>query len=218
MRLVEIKKLWLVAMAAAMCGCRDRRAGATAEEGTRLVIACFGDSLTAGFGLASGCSYPDVLQAELDRAGYRYRVLNFGVSGETTRDGLARLRVVAEAKPAIVVLEFGANDGLRGVPVASARANLARMIEALQSASAQVVLAGMTLPPEFGSQYAGGLEVMYFDLAARYNLPLIPFFLEGVAGHPALMQPDGLHPNAAGARQVAATVLRALESLLGKAR
>jgi acyl-CoA thioesterase-1 len=213
-----MKKLWLVAMAAAMCGCRDKRAGATAPEGARHVIACFGDSLTAGFGLAPGRSYPDVLQAELERAGYRYRVLNFGVSGETTRDGLSRLRAVADAKPAIVVLEFGANDGLRGVPVVSARANLARMIEALQGAGTQVVLAGMTLPPEFGSQDAGGLEAMYFDLAARYNLPLIPFILEGVAGHPALMQPDGLHPNAGGARQVAATVMRALEPLIEKTR
>ena len=180
----------------------------------RQVIACFGDSLTAGYGLMPGQSYPDVLQRELDRGGFRYRVLNFGVSGETTGEGLARLAQVSAAKPAIVVLEFGANDALRGVPIETAKLNLRRMIEDLRGRGSQVVIAGMTLPASLGQSYISRLERMYADLAAQYRLPLIPFLLEGVAGHPQFMQPDGIHPNPQGAVRVAATVLRALQPVL----
>jgi len=180
----------------------------------RPVIACFGDSLTAGFGLEGGQSYPDVLQKELDRRGYRYRVANFGVSGDTTQDGLSRLSMVLADKPAVVVLEFGANDGLRGQPVPNTEANLRQMIEAFQKAGTQVVLAGITLPPNYGPDYIRRFNGMYTDLAARYKLTLIPFLLEGVATRPDLMQRDGLHPTAEGARIVAELVLKYVQPLL----
>ena len=183
---------------------------------TRPAIVCFGDSLTAGFGLDPGRSYPDLLQRELDSKGYRYRVVNMGVSGDTTQDGLARLPMVLAEYPRIVVLEFGANDGLRGQPVSVAEQNQARMIEALQKAGPRVVLAGITLPPNYGPEYLNRFNAMYPELAKRYRLPLIPFLLADVAARPNLMQRDGLHPNAEGTRLVAQNVLRVLEPLLRK--
>lgn len=182
----------------------------------RPAIVCFGDSLTAGFGLDAGEGYPEVLQKLLDRDGYRYRVVNLGASGETTQDGLARVPMALAEKPAIVVLEFGANDGLRGQPVASTEANLARMIEQLQAGGARVVLAGITLPPNYGPTYIQRFDAIFKNLAARYKVKLIPFLLAGVGGNPKLMQRDGLHPNAEGARVVAATVERALQPILRK--
>jgi acyl-CoA thioesterase-1 len=188
----------------------------SAAKDTRSAIVCFGDSLTAGFGLDPGRSYPDLLQRELDREGYHYRVVNMGVSGDTTQDGLARLPMVLAEHPRIVVLEFGANDGLRGQPVSLAEQNQARMIEALQKAGARVVLAGITLPPNYGPEYLNRFNAMYPDLAKRYHLALIPFLLADVAAKPDLMQRDGLHPNVEGTRLVAQNVLRVLEPLLQK--
>jgi acyl-CoA thioesterase-1 len=185
-------------------------------KNVRPAIVCFGDSLTAGFGLDPGHSYPDLLQRELDRKGYRYRVVNMGVSGDTTQDGLARLPMVLADHPQIVVLEFGANDGLRGQPVTVAEQNQARMIEALQKAGARVVLAGITLPPNYGPEYLNRFDAMYPDLAKRYRVALIPFLLADVAAKPNLMQRDGLHPNAEGTRIVAENVLKQLEPLLQK--
>ena len=193
-------------------------AGAAAQSAatrdSRPVIVCFGDSLTAGLGLDAGQSYPDLLQQELDAHGYRYRVVNMGVSGETTQDGLARLRMVLEEKPSIVVLEFGANDGLRGQPVANMERNLSAMINTVQKAGARVLLAGITLPPNYGVDYIHRFDAVFRDLAARYKVPLIPFLLVNVAGNARLMQRDGLHPNAEGTRIVAATVFKALEPML----
>jgi acyl-CoA thioesterase-1 len=154
------------------------------------------------------------MQQELDRRGYRYRVVNFGIGGDTTQDGLARLPLVLADKPALVLLELGANDGLRGQPVTVIEDNLAKMIEALQQGGARVVLAGITLPPNYGPVYIGKFQAMYPELAAKYKLPLIPFLLEGVGGNVNLMQRDGLHPNAAGAKIVADTVLKTLGPLL----
>ncbi len=219
----------LAAACAAGCRSSEPRPAPAANAGTappppppaapadsRPVIACFGDSLTAGFGLDPGSSYPDVLQRDLDARGYKYRVANYGVSGDTSQDGVERLPLLIAEKPAVVVLEFGANDGLRGQPLANTEANLARMIEALQAAGARVVLAGITLPPNYGPDYIHRFDAIYRDLAARYKLPLIPFLLQGVAGHANLMQQDGLHPTAEGARIVAGTVLQAVTPLLSK--
>lgn len=182
----------------------------------RPVIACFGDSLTAGAGLDEGKSFPDLLQRDLDGRGYHYRVMNFGQSGYTTQDGLTLVDSVLAEKPALVLLEFGANDGLRGQPIANAEGNLAHMIETLQNAHVPVVLAGMTLPPNYTALYIQRFEAMYKTLAKKYKLHLIPFLLEGVGGHADLMQQDGLHPNATGTRIVEATVFQALEPLLRK--
>lgn len=178
------------------------------------MIACFGDSLTAGQGLDPGQSFPDLLQQDLDSRGYRYRVTNMGVSGDTTQDGIERLFLVLAERPAIVLLELGANDGLRGQPVAGTEANLSQMIERFQKAGAKVVLAGITLPPNYGPTYIQQFDKMYRDLAARYKLTTIPFLLAGVGGNPQFMQKDGLHPNAEGTRIVEATVRKTLEPLL----
>lgn len=183
-------------------------------DDSRPVIAAFGDSLSAGFGVEPGKSYPDDLQRLLDAAGYHYRVANLGVSGDTTTDGVERLPSVLAIHPAIVILEFGGNDGLRGLPVTSAQKNLAIMIEALQKDKAQILLAGMTLPRNYGAEYIQAFEKMYLDVASRYKLARIPFLLEGVGGHPDLTQPDGIHPTAQGAEIVANTVMKYLRPLL----
>jgi acyl-CoA thioesterase-1 len=185
-----------------------------ASNDPRPAIVCFGDSITAGFGLDAGQSFPELLQKDLDQRGLKYRVVNMGISGDTTQDGLGRVMLAISEHPVIVLLELGANDGLRGIPVATTQANLAQMIEAFQGAAARVVLAGMTLPPNYGQQYISQFEQVYRDLAAKYKIKLIPFLLEGVGGHSEFMQRDGLHPNAAGARKVEALVMGTLAGML----
>ena len=180
----------------------------------RPAIVCFGNSITAGFGLDAGQSFPDLLQQDLDRHALRYRIANLGVSGDTTQDGLARLPMALAEKPAIVILELGGNDGLRGIPIAITQANLAQMIEAFQGAGARVVLAGMSLPPNYGPAFIRKFEAVYRDLAAKYHVTLIPFLLEGVGAHDEFMQRDGIHPNAAGARKEEALVMKALTPML----
>ena len=127
----------------------------------RPLVVCFGDSLTAGYGADEGASYPDFLQKDLDKDGYRYRVVNEGVSGDTTKDGVDRLAGVVAMKPAVVVLEFGGNDGLRGIKTTVTRANLATMIEGLKGSGAKVVIAGITLPPDYGADYVSSFTANY---------------------------------------------------------
>jgi len=223
-----MRKLWIIA-AVAVCavyqsGCEShppepgvRTAAPVAKPAaadTRPVIACFGDSLTAGMGLDPGQSFPDLLQRDLDNRGLKYRVENMGVSGDTTQDGVGRLAFAVSEKPAIVILELGANDGLRGQPIIGTRANLAHMIEGFQKAGSKVVLAGITLPPNYGQAYIQQFDKMYLDLTAKYKLTTIPFLLAGVGGNAGLMQKDGLHPNAEGTRIVEANVMKALLPLL----
>jgi acyl-CoA thioesterase-1 len=180
----------------------------------RPVIVAFGDSLTAGFGADPGKSYPDFLQQELDRRGYRYRVVNAGISGETTTDALARLSTVTALKPAVVIVEFGGNDGLRGLPIAATRSNLDQIVAGLRQSGAAILLAGMTLPPNYGPDYIHDFQLIYSSLATAHKVALIPFLLAGVAGTTRYMQQDGLHATAEGNRLVAATVMRYLEPLL----
>lgn len=181
---------------------------------TRPLIAAFGDSLTAGYGADPGQSYPDHLQRELDKLGYTYHVVNLGISGETTSDALARVDGVIARKPRIVILEFGGNDGLRGLPITTAHANLDLVMARLEAAHVRILLAGITLPPNYGQDYIRPFQTMYHDLAVHYHAPLIPFLLEGVFEH-GLFQQDGIHPNAPGYAMVARTVLRYLKPLLG---
>jgi len=183
---------------------------------TRPIIAAFGDSLSAGLGVEPGKSYPDDVQRLIDAAGYHFKVVNLGVSGDTSTDGLERMPEVLASHPAVVILEFGANDGLRGLPVASTQKNLADMVEAFQKARVAILLAGMTLPRNYGPEYIKSFEQVYVDLATKYKLVRIPFLLEGVGGHPDLTQPDGLHPTAEGAAIVAANVMKYLQPMLGK--
>jgi acyl-CoA thioesterase-1 len=186
------------------------------SKDTRPAIVAFGDSISAGYGVASGKTYPEDLQRLLDAAGYHYRVENLGVSGDTTTDGVERLPEVLALHPAIVILEFGGNDGLRGLPVAAARTNLAKMIEQLRAAKIEILLAGMTLPRNYGPDYIESFDRMYLDLAKEYKLARIPFVLDGVGGHADLTQPDGIHPTAEGDRIVASTVMQYLRPLLHK--
>jgi len=182
----------------------------------RPIILAFGDSLTAGSGLPPGSGYPEMLQAELDKQGYRYRVVNAGVGGDTTGGGVARLQSGVDLHPEIVVLELGGNDGLRGLPMDSMQANLEEMIVAFQKGGARVILAGMTLPRNIGPDYIGAFEKVYPTLAEKHKVALIPFFLEGAAGKPELNLEDGIHPNEAGYRLVTANVLKYLEPMIKK--
>jgi len=183
---------------------------------TRPLLVCFGDSLTAGYGTESGESYPDDLQRLLDAQGYAYRVVNSGVSGETTKDGVERVTRVAAKHPQIVVLEFGGNDGLRGLPLDQTKANLAAMIEQLQKSGAEVALAGITLPPDYGPEYIAKLDAIYPALAKKYHLRLLPFLLQGVYGVPGDMQDDATHATAKGNKQVAVNVEKLVQPMLKK--
>ena len=143
----------------------------------RPVIATFGDSLTAGFGVEDNESYPFYLQKLLDAQGYNYRVVNHGLSGDTTTGGVERIAQVLADKPEIVILELGGNDGLRGLPVKSSVEAMERMVTELQAGGAKVILAGITLPRNYGADYIRDFEAMYTNLAAKHKLPMIPFLL-----------------------------------------
>lgn len=181
---------------------------------SRPVILCFGDSLTAGYGVDPSSSYPSLLQATLDAKGYRYRVVNAGISGDTTSGGVSRLADAVAMRPHLVLLELGGNDGLRGLPIQVTRANLDEMIRGFQGAGATVVLAGMTLPRNYGPEYIGQFEQLYRDLARQHKLTLIPFLLEPLIAKPGMMQNDGIHPTASGYREVVPSFVRILEPLL----
>jgi acyl-CoA thioesterase I len=187
----------------------------TAPDG-RPVIVAFGDSLTAGFGADPGDSYPDYLEKELNASGYRYQVINEGVSGNTTKDGVDRLPDVLRLKPVLVIVAFGGNDGLRGLPIATTRDNLDRIVATLTRAGVKVVLGGITLPPNYGSDYIRQFNQTYTLLAAKYHLPLLPFLLQGVYGVAGGMQADGIHATAQGNAQVAKNLLPLIVPLLKK--
>ncbi|MGI4755722.1 MAG: arylesterase [Janthinobacterium lividum] len=191
-------------------------ASASTVNDSRPIIACFGDSLTAGYGVEEESSYPADLQRDLDAAGYHYRVVNLGISGETTKDGLARVDRVLALKPAIVVVEFGGNDGLRGVPVASSRSNLDSILNRLTHSGTHVAMAGITLPPQYSAPYIRQFNETYTVLAKKYTVPLLPFMLQDVWGVPGSIQQDGVHPTAQGCKQVAKNVLTLLRPLLKK--
>jgi acyl-CoA thioesterase-1 len=180
----------------------------------RPVIVAFGDSLTAGAGLAVDEAYPAVLERKINESGYPYRVINAGVSGETTAGGLRRVPLILQNRPEVVILELGANDGLRGLGIGATKKNLAGIIESLQKEDIRVVLAGMKIPPNYGKEYTEGFERIFPELAARYRLTLIPFFLEGVAGPTGLNQTDGIHPTAEGYQKVVENLWPKLEPLL----
>jgi acyl-CoA thioesterase-1 len=179
-------------------------------------IVAFGDSLTAGFGVQADESYPAQLQRRLDSLGYHYRVINAGVSGDTTAGGLRRVPWILNNRPELVILELGANDGLRGLPVDQTKSNLRQIIRQLQEAGTTVVLAGMKLPPNYGRDYTADFEAMYQILAKEYQLALIPFFLEGVGGSSSLNQADGIHPTKEGYEVIVEQVLKVLRPVLNE--
>jgi acyl-CoA thioesterase-1 len=181
---------------------------------SRPVILAFGNSLTAGYRVPAADSYPARLQRRLDEQGYKYRVVSMGISGDTTSGGRARMKAALQQKAAIVLLELGANDGLRGLPVTQMQANLESMIKDFQKTGSTVILAGMTLPRNYGAAYVQSFENVFRDLAKRYSTGLIPFFLEGVAANPKFTQEDLIHPNAEGYARVTDIVMKALTPLL----
>jgi acyl-CoA thioesterase-1 len=187
-----------------------------AVRDSRPVILAFGDSLTAGYGVPHGSGYPEQLQRKLDSLGYKYRIVNMGISGDTTSGGRARMQAALNVMPSVVILELGANDGLRGMPVPEMQANLDQMISEFRKTGANVILAGMTLPRNYGTAYVKSFEDVFRGLAKKYNLLLIPFLLEGVAGNPKYTLADFMHPNAEGYTLVTDIVMKTLGQVLKK--
>lgn len=163
-----------------------------------LRILAFGDSLTSGYGLPDADSFPSQLERVLIAAGENVKLINGGVAGDTSAGGLARLDWTLADKPDLVLLEFGANDGLRGLDPAATRKNIAAMLTRLAQDRIPTLLIGMKAPRNLGADYVAAFDPLYEDLAGQFQVPLVPFYLDGVAGDPALNQSDGIHPNAAG--------------------
>ena len=178
------------------------------------VIVAFGDSLTAGYGLSESTSYPSLLQRRLLDRGYRYRVVNAGVSGDTTAGGVRRVDWALKGEVRVLILELGANDALRGQPIPAMKKNLADIIEKAQQKNVRVILAGMEALPNFGPEYTEEFRQAFRDLAKQYSIAFIPFFLDRVGGIADLNQNDGIHPNIKGTEIVVENVWKALEPIL----
>jgi acyl-CoA thioesterase-1 len=178
------------------------------------VVVALGDSLTAGLGVAADEAFPARLQARIRAEGYDYRVVNAGVTGDTTAGGLRRVDWALRAHPEVVIVALGANDGLRGQSPAAIRANLEEIVARLQAAGARVLLAGMRLPPNYGAEYTKEFEAVFPAVARRAKVPLMPFLLDGVAADSRLNQADGIHPTAAGQQIIADRVWPYLRPLL----
>jgi acyl-CoA thioesterase-1 len=188
-------------------------AAAAAELKSELKIVAFGDSLTSGHRLPRGDAYPAILERSLREMGLPFAVVNHGINGDTTSGALRRLDAALAENPHILIVAFGANDGLRGVPVKQVRANLEKIIERAQEEGIKVLLVGMEALPLYGWQYTIDFHHIFPDLAAKYGVPLVPFMLNGVLGNPDLMAQDGIHPNAAGARLIAGNIWTELRPL-----
>ena len=181
-------------------------------------IVFLGDSLTAGDGLAKEQSVPALIQARLNEEGYAYQVVNAGVSGDTSAGGLSRLDWSLEGDVKVLVIELGANDGLRGLPASNMKRNLSQILTRARQRGIAVVLTGMEAPPNFGPEYTTQFRQVYRELADEHDVEFMPFYLEGVAGIPHLNIADGIHPNAEGARIIERSLWRTLEPLLGQPR
>jgi acyl-CoA thioesterase-1 len=196
----------------------DTAPAMAAPADDRPVVLCFGTSLTAGLGLVPDSAYPALLQRKVDSAGLRFRVVNAGVSGETSADGLRRIDWLLQQpqRVAVLILELGANDALRGQDLAAAARDLQAIIDRTRARvpDVRVVVAGMAAPPNLGTRYTREFRDLFVTLARHNHATLIPFLLEGVAGHPDLNQADGIHPTEAGARIVADNVWELLEPVL----
>ena len=200
-------RVWFVSAALALM-CMAQNAAA----GTILIV---GDSISAGFGLDTRLGWVSLLEQRLEREGHDDRVINASISGDTSAGGQARLpALLTEHKPDVVIVELGGNDGLRGQLPAQLQQNLAAMIDAAKTAGAKVLLLGMQLPPNYGVRYTEAFARVYTQLADEKQIALVPFFLEGVGGHPELMQADGLHPAAAAQQRLLDNVWPALKPLL----
>lgn len=180
-------------------------------------ILVFGDSLSAGYKLVEGEGWVELLDVQLNKKGKTFQVINASISGETSGGGLSRLpKTLQRARPDIVIVELGANDGLRGYPIKTFKQNLAAIIQLSQQKNAEVLLLGMHIPPNYGQRYTQMFYQTYQSLAKEYKVPMVPFFLEGVATNDKLMQKDGLHPNAKGQPFILENVLPYLQPLLDR--
>jgi acyl-CoA thioesterase-1 len=179
-------------------------------------ILCFGNSITAGYGLDPDLAYPNVLEQILKDKGHNYRVINAGLSGETSAGGLTRIDWVLQNKIDVFILELGANDGLRGLPLIQTKSNLQSIIQKVvkKYPEAQIVIAGMMVPPNMGQDYASEFSYVFNELATEYDALLIPFLLDGVGGNPELNISDGIHPNIEGHKVVAQNVYNVLKEVL----
>ena len=187
----------------------------TNAHSTRPRVVCLGDSLTAGLGLSStDQAYPALLEDRLKHSGFDYEVINAGVSGDTSAGGLRRLDWSLQGDVRVLIVALGANDGLRGLPPSELRSNLEAIVAAAQKRHVRVLLLGMEAPPNFGAGYTKEFRAVYSKVASDRNVPLVPFFLEGVAGVGRLNQTDGIHPTAEGQQRVADTIWRSLEPLV----
>ena len=188
---------------------------AAPQPDTRNIV-FFGNSLTAGYGVQPSEAFPALIQQKIDSLRLPYNVINAGLSGETSADGKNRIGWILRRPLAIFVLELGANDGLRGIPVSGTRANLQAIIDSVKDKypSARIVLAGMQIPPSMGNEYASAFRIAFLQLAEKNKVSLIPFILEGVGGVPELNQADGIHPTAKGHTIVAGNVWKVLKGLL----
>jgi acyl-CoA thioesterase-1 len=184
------------------------------EKTAEPVVVFLGDSLTAGYGLEESQAYPVLVKANLEKAGHPVRVVNAGVSGDTTAGGLSRLDWLLSQKPDVVVVGLGGNDGLRGLPLEETEKNLREIVRRSKAAGVRVLLLGMQIPPNYGPEYTQGFARMYPRIAKEMDIPLVPFLLEGVGGIERLNQADGIHPTAEGQVKVAATVTPYVERML----
>ncbi len=179
------------------------------------MLLILGDSLSAGYGMDREDSWVHLLEIRLQEQAHSYRILNSSITGDTTQGGLARLpRLLARYQPEIVIIELGANDGLRGVNPDVSRANMVSMIQQSQAIGATVLLAGIKLPPNYGVAYLHRFESMYADLAAKFDTLLVPFFMDGVVFQPGMLQADGIHPNEKGQPVLLDNVWQVLEPAL----
>lgn len=181
-------------------------------------LVCFGDSITAGYGLQVDQAYPAALGKRLSAAGYDYRVVNEGTSGATTKDAVAEIPAILKLHPQIVIVEFGGNDGLRGLPLEQSRHNLDTVLSELEGAHIKVLLAGITLPPNYGPDYIHAFEAMFRELAAKHHTAFVPMLYKDLVSVPGTIQADGIHPTAKGSEIIAGTLMPALKPLLVKGR
>ena len=180
------------------------------------VLVCFGDSITAGHGLQEGQSFPDALQRQLDAQGYHYKVSNQGTSGATTKDAVASLPSILRLHPEAIIVEFGGNDGLRGLPLDQTRRNLDQVLATLEGAHIKVLLAGITLPPNYGTDYVKSFDDVFKALAARHHVALVTMIYKDLIHVHGTIQEDGIHPTAKGSEIIARTLLPVLKPLLRK--
>jgi acyl-CoA thioesterase-1 len=191
-------------------------AAALHAAGLEKTLVCFGDSITAGYGLDAAQSYPATLEPLLSSRGYHYHVVNEGVSGNTTKDAVARVNSIVALHPEVVLVEFGGNDGLRGLPLDTTRKNLDLVLTTLQAAKIRILLVGITLPPNYGADYIQSFNAVYRDAASKHHVPLMPMLYDRIYTVPGTIQEDGIHPTAKGSKLIAEHLVPLLLPLLHK--